>query len=94
MALGAGAKFCQNFVGNGLGVTIAPASTLPPEDDQALVVRSLYPPITRRIAVLRLAERPLSPASEAFLRILRPLLMNATVGVRRVQPLYVVGEGA
>lgn len=83
-----------DFVRNGLGVTIAPASTLPPEDDQALVVRSLYPPITRRIAVLRLAERPLSPASEAFLRILRPLLMNATVGVRRVQPLYVVGEGA
>jgi len=71
-----------SFVRSGLGVTVTPACTLPARDDKALVVRPLHPPITRNIAVLRLADRPLSDASEAFLRILRPQLMSATIGAR------------
>lgn len=68
------------FVASGLGATIVPASTLPPRGDANFTVRPLHPPITRRIAVLRLSERPLSDVSEAFLRILRPQLLNATTG--------------
>lgn len=70
------------FVANGLGMTIVPASALPSADDTSLVVRALNQAITRRIAVMHLANRPLSNASEAFLRVLRPLLVNATQGTR------------
>jgi len=71
------------FVANGLGMTIVPASVLPPADDGRLVVRPLSPAITRRIGVLHRTDRPLSAASEAFLRMLRPLLIDATGGVRK-----------
>lgn len=70
------------FVANGLGVTIVPATSLPPIGDENLVVRSLSPSISRRVAVLRRDDRPLSAESEAFLRILRPLLMKAAAGSR------------
>lgn len=76
------------FVRSGLGATVVPASTLPPRDEPAFIVRPLHPPVSRRIAVLRLAGRPLSDASEAFLRILRPQLMNATLGAREMANLW------
>lgn len=70
------------FVANGLGTTIVPASALPSADDTSLVVRALNPAITRRITVMHLANHPLSNVSEAFLRVLRPLLVSATGGAR------------
>jgi LysR family carnitine catabolism transcriptional activator len=66
------------FVAGGLGASIVPASALPPSDDVAIVARALKPPITRRLGILHLVERPLSPASEAFLTIFRPKFFAAT----------------
>lgn len=71
-----------NFVRSSLGVTVAPACTLPSRSDKELAVRPLHPSITRRIAVLRREDRALSDTSESFLRILRPQLMSATIGAR------------
>ncbi len=71
------------FVANGLGMAILPASVLPPADDSNFVVRPINPTMTRRIGVMHLADRPLSAASEAFLRTLRPLLIDAIGGSRK-----------
>ncbi|MDD9877628.1 MAG: LysR family transcriptional regulator [Magnetovibrio sp.] len=71
-----------SFVANGLGVTLVPASVLPPAGEGGLVVRPLAPTITRQIGVMHLEDRPLNAVSEAFLRTLRPLLVNATGGAR------------
>jgi LysR family transcriptional regulator, carnitine catabolism transcriptional activator len=68
-----------DFVGGGLGCSIVPVSALPP-DRRRFLVRPLRPAITRRIGVLHLAERPLSPASTAFLDIFRPMLIAAARG--------------
>jgi LysR family carnitine catabolism transcriptional activator len=66
-----------DFVASGLGVSIVPAAALPRGDKQPIVVKPLRPAITRRIGILRLAGRPLSPASSAFLEIFRPRFFAA-----------------
>lgn len=70
------------FVANGLGLTLVPASALPSAEETSLAVRALGTPVTRQIAVMHRADRPLNAASEAFLRLLRPLLISATQGMR------------
>ncbi|MFT6581106.1 MAG: LysR family transcriptional regulator [Alphaproteobacteria bacterium] len=66
------------FVISGLGVSIVPAAVLPPAHNRAVVVRPLAPPIIRRIGILHLTERALTPAAEAFLDIFRPKFIAAT----------------
>jgi LysR family transcriptional regulator, carnitine catabolism transcriptional activator len=67
------------FVTGGLGISIVPASALPPVGQApAVVARPLRPAITRRIGILHLAERPLSPGSQAFLALFRPRFLAAT----------------
>lgn len=66
-----------DFVASGLGVSIVPAAALPRADKQPIVVRRLRPAITRRIGILRLAGRPLSPVPSAFLEIFRPRFFAA-----------------
>jgi LysR family transcriptional regulator, carnitine catabolism transcriptional activator len=72
-----------DFVASGLGVSIVPAAALPPTDEYPIVVKPLRPTITRRIGILRLAERSLSPASEAFLAIFQPKFLAAVQSPRR-----------
>jgi LysR family carnitine catabolism transcriptional activator len=69
------------FVAAGLGIAIVPAAAIPPAGDYPIIVRPLRPPITRRIGVLRLEDRPLSEASIAFLDIFQPKLL-AVIGRR------------
>lgn len=71
-----------SFIANGLGISIVPSSVVPPIDETVFAVRPLTPSINRRICVMYLSDRPLNAASEAFMRTLRPLLINAT---RRAQ---------
>ena len=66
-----------DFVASGLGVSIVPAAALPPTNEYPITVKPLRPAITRRVGILRLAERSLSPASEAFLEIFRPKFFAA-----------------
>jgi LysR family carnitine catabolism transcriptional activator len=67
-----------DFVASGLGLSIIPASALPPKRDSRLAVRPLTsPPISRKIGILRLKERPISPAAAGFLEVFRPLFMSA-----------------
>jgi LysR family carnitine catabolism transcriptional activator len=66
-----------DFVSSGLGIAIVPAAALPPSRDSAIVVRPLRPPMTRRIGILRLANRSLSAPSQAFLQIFRPAFLAA-----------------
>jgi len=72
-----------DFVASGLGISIVPAAALPPKDEYPIMVKPLRPAITRRIGILRLAERSLSPASEAFLAIFRPKFFAAARDPRR-----------
>jgi LysR family carnitine catabolism transcriptional activator len=72
-----------DFVASGLGVSIVPAAALPPTDEYPITVKPLRPTITRRIGILRLAERSLSPASEAFLEIFRPKFSAAVRDPRK-----------
>jgi LysR family carnitine catabolism transcriptional activator len=65
------------FVAGGLGAAIVPASALPPSGP-SIIARPLSPTITRRIGILHLAERPLSPAAGAFLELFRPRFLAAT----------------
>ena len=51
-------------------------------------MRGLGTPVTRQIAVMHRADRPLNAASEAFLRLLRPLLVSATRGMRQRIPQF------
>lgn len=67
-----------DFVSSGLGVCVVPAVALPRQGTPALAVCALRPLIRRRIGVMHLAERPLSPASREFLGIFRPMLLAAT----------------
>ncbi len=67
-----------DFVGRGLGLAIVPASALPPAPAASLVVKPLRPAITRRVGILRLAERSPLPASQAFLDIFEPKFFAAT----------------
>ena len=72
-----------NFIANGLGVSIVPSSVVPPIDETTFVVRPLTPSINRQICIMYLSDRPLNAASEAFMRTLRPLLINATGRTRK-----------
>ena len=72
-----------SFIANGLGISIVPSSVVPTIDETAFAVRPLTPSINRRICVMYLSDRPLSAASEAFMRTLRPLLINATRRTRK-----------
>jgi DNA-binding transcriptional LysR family regulator len=72
-----------DFVAHGLGISIVPAAALPPSDGYPILVKPLRPAITRHIGVLRLAERSLSPASEAFLEIFRSKFFAAVRRPRR-----------
>jgi len=67
-----------NFVAHGLGISIVPASALPSSSASNIEVKPLRPAITRRIGILRLAERSLLPASQAFLDIFQPKFIAAT----------------
>ncbi|MCJ2072429.1 LysR substrate-binding domain-containing protein [Methylobacterium sp. J-030] len=67
-----------DFVTNGLGVSVVPASALSPSREPALGVCRLRPQIRRRVGILHRAERPLSASSEEFLRIFQPMFVEAT----------------
>jgi LysR family transcriptional regulator, carnitine catabolism transcriptional activator len=67
-----------DFVASGLGVSIAPASALPPEENSGVIAKPLRAPsIAREVGILRLANRPLSPAAHGFLEIFRPRFVAA-----------------
>jgi LysR family carnitine catabolism transcriptional activator len=66
-----------DFVASDLGIAIVPAAALPAPNEYPIVARPLRPAITRRICILRLAERPLPPASKAFLAIFQPKFLAA-----------------
>jgi len=72
-----------DFVASGLGISIVPAAALPPAGEFPIVVKPLRPAMTRRIGILRLAERSLSPASEAFLKIFQPKFFAAATNPRK-----------
>lgn len=69
-----------DFVARGLGIAIVPASALPPSNGSSITVKPLRPAITRRIGILRLAEKTLMPASQAFLEIFQPKFLAAARG--------------
>jgi LysR family transcriptional regulator, carnitine catabolism transcriptional activator len=69
-----------DFVARGLGVAIVPASALPPSHGSSIAVKPLRPAITRRIGILRLADKTLMPASQAFLEIFQPRFLAAARG--------------
>jgi LysR family transcriptional regulator, carnitine catabolism transcriptional activator len=71
-----------DFVVRGLGLAIVPASALPPASGSVIAVRPLRPAITRRIGILRLADKNLMPASQAFLEIFQPRFLAAAGGRR------------
>ena len=61
-----------SFVRSGLGVAIVPASALPPRGDRALCIRPLAgPAVTRRVGILSLGDRVLSPAAASFRDVFR-----------------------
>lgn len=71
------------FVASGLGATIVPATVLPPAGDPAFAIRPLTPAITRRIGIMRQADRPLPEPAEIFLTLFRPRFLQATRGMIR-----------
>jgi LysR family carnitine catabolism transcriptional activator len=78
-----------DFVARGLGVAIVPASALPPANGASIAVKPLRPAITRRIGILRLSDRTLMPASQAFLEIFQPKFLAAAGGGQsRSHPAY------
>ena len=61
-----------SFVRSGLGVAIVPAAALPPRGDRALRVRRLVrPAITRKVGILTLGGRLLSPAAASFREVFK-----------------------
>jgi LysR family carnitine catabolism transcriptional activator len=61
-----------SFVRSRLGVAIVPASALPPRGDRTLCVRPLAgPAVTRRVGILMLGDRVLSPAAASFREIFK-----------------------
>lgn len=66
-----------DFVGNGLGIAIAPAVALPSDGHPAIVVKPLRPRITRRIGILHLKDRPLTSVASAFLELFQPIFLAA-----------------
>jgi LysR family transcriptional regulator, carnitine catabolism transcriptional activator len=66
-----------DFVRSGLGLAIVPVSSLQRPADASIIARPMRPSIARQIGILHLAERPLSPVSQAFLEIFRPAFVTA-----------------
>jgi DNA-binding transcriptional LysR family regulator len=61
-----------SFLRSRLGVAIVPASALPPGGDPALCIRPLAgPAVTRRVGILTLGDRVLSPAAASFREIFK-----------------------
>jgi LysR family carnitine catabolism transcriptional activator len=68
-----------DFVAANVGISIVPASALPPRAPRGVVVKRLVsPPLVRKIGILRLKNRPLTPAATGFLDIFRPLFLSAS----------------
>jgi LysR family transcriptional regulator, carnitine catabolism transcriptional activator len=68
-----------DFVAADVGVAIVPASALPRRNPRGVVVKKLMsPPLVRRIGILRLKSRALTPAANGFLEIFRPLFLSAS----------------
>jgi LysR family transcriptional regulator, carnitine catabolism transcriptional activator len=68
-----------DFVAADLGITIVPASALPRRVPRGVVIKKLVsPPLVRSIGILRLKNRPLTPAATGFLEIFRPLFLSAS----------------
>ncbi|WP_426434733.1 LysR family transcriptional regulator [Bradyrhizobium genosp. P] len=68
-----------DFVAANVGISIVPASALPRRAPRGVVVKKLVsPPLVRRIGILRLKNRPLTPAATGFLDIFRPLFLSAS----------------
>lgn len=68
-----------DFVAADIGVAIVPASALPKNRQYKLVIKRFSSPaFVRQIGILRLRNRPLTPAATDFLEIFRPLFLSAT----------------
>jgi LysR family carnitine catabolism transcriptional activator len=67
-----------DFVAANVGVAIVPASALPRRTPRGVVVRKLAAPaLIRRVGILRLKSRPLTPAAAGFLHMFRPQFQSA-----------------
>ena len=61
-----------NLVRVGVGVSIVPEAAIAPRQDEDLVIRPLSDAnVSRRLGILRLRSRPLSPAAEGFIETLK-----------------------
>ncbi|WJR77423.1 LysR family transcriptional regulator [Bradyrhizobium sp. NP1] len=68
-----------DFVAADVGIAIVPASALPRRPPPGVVIKKLVsPPLVRRVGILRLRNRPLTPAATGFLNIFRPLFLSAS----------------
>ena len=68
-----------DFVAAAVGVAIVPASALPKKRQYKVVIKPISSPaFVRRIGILRLRNRPLTPAATGFLDIFRPLFLSAS----------------
>ena len=68
-----------DFVAANVGIAIVPASALPLRAPRGLVVKKLVSPsLVRRVGILCLKQRPLTPAAAGFLDIFRPLFLSAS----------------
>ena len=68
-----------DFVAAHVGIAIVPASALPRGAPRGVVVKKLVsPPVVRRVGILCLKQRPLTPAAAGFLDIFRPLFLSAS----------------
>jgi LysR family carnitine catabolism transcriptional activator len=68
-----------DFVAADIGVAIVPASALPKNRQYKVVIKRFSSPaFVRQIGILRLRNRPLTPAATGFLEIFRPLFLSAT----------------
>ena len=77
MSIGCLLRFIKQRVADNCSIVIEPADVRVAYLHQ---VRRLRPAITRRIGIIRLAERSLMPVSQAFLDIFQPKFLAATRG--------------
>lgn len=69
-----------DFVAAGFGLAIVPPSALPKRLRPGLVIRPITDSaVVRSIGILRLRNRALTPAADAFLRVLRPYFVRRRV---------------
>ena len=62
----------HSLVRNGVGAAVVPRKERPSSADREIIVRPLaVPGLARRVGLLRLRERELTPAAEAFLDVVR-----------------------